>query len=44
MTREELRLDAFRSWLFCLAMIACDCDTDRALPLFERFKQQHGMA
>lgn len=44
MTPAEIKLDCYRSWLLALALLACDCDIERALPLFERFKLQHGVA
>lgn len=44
MTPAEIKLDCYRSWLFALAMLACDCDTERALPLFDLLKQKFGVA
>ncbi len=43
MTHAEIRLDAYRSGLFALAMLATDCDIARAIVLHERWKQEHGV-
>ena len=43
MTPAEIKIDCYRTWLFCLALLACDCDVDRALPLFERWAGMHGV-
>ncbi len=43
MTPDEVRIDCYRSWLFALAMLATDCDADKALPLFRRWAKEHGV-
>ena len=44
MTHAEIKLDCYLNWLMCLAELASRRGQGPADVLFERFKQQHGVA
>ncbi len=43
MTREELRVDALRSWLFAVAMLSTGRNIDEAWPMFKRLAEENGV-
>lgn len=44
MTPAEIKVDCYRTWLLCLAELAARRGHGPAEVLFERLKQQHGVA